>query len=133
MQVQSEVGIESTEEECWAKAGKAPVTTKWVGVNKGTSSRPIVGARLAARDFKTKVREFLLAAMPLLESSKDALLPHMRAKKPRVWRRARWERRKLMIIDVKKVHLNGKVLEGKFAVVHLRDGKIWMLNRWLHV
>ena len=34
---QLEVGIESTEEECWAKTGKAPVATKLVRVNKGTS------------------------------------------------------------------------------------------------
>ena len=45
---QLEVGFESTEEECWAKTGKAPVTTKWVRVNKGTSSNPFISARLVA-------------------------------------------------------------------------------------
>ena len=43
---QLEVGIQSTEEECWAKTGKAPVTTKWVRVSKGTSSNPFIRARL---------------------------------------------------------------------------------------
>ena len=104
---QFEVGIESTEEECWAKTGKAPVTTKWVRVNKGTSSNPFIRARLVARDFKTEGGESLFAAMPLLEAKK--LLFRMAAKEQRVWRRGRWERRKLMFIDVKKAHLNGKV------------------------
>ena len=57
---QLEVGIKSTEEECWAKTRKAPVTTKWV--------------RVVARDFETTARESFFAAMPT--RSEEALLPH---------------------------------------------------------
>ena len=128
---QLEVGIESTEGECWAKTGKAPVTTTWVRVNKGTSSNPFFRARLVARDFKTKGGESLFAAMPPLEAKK--LLFRMAAKEQRVWRRGRWERRKLMFIDVKKAHLNGKVPDDEFAFVKLPDGKIWRLKRWYAV
>ena len=75
---QLEAGIESTDEECWAKTVKAPVTTKWVRVRKGTSSTPFIRARLVARDFKTKGGESLFAAMPPLEARK--LLFRMAAK-----------------------------------------------------
>ena len=85
---QLEVGIESTEEECLAKTGKAPVTTKWVRVNKGTSSNPFIRAGLVARDFKTKGGESLFVAMPPLEAKK--LLFRMAAKEQHVWRRGRW-------------------------------------------
>ena len=37
-----------------------------------------------------------------------------------------------MFIDVKKAHLNGKVLDDEFACVKLPDGKIWRLKRWLY-
>ena len=65
--------------------------------------------RLVARDFKTKGGEPNLAAML-----------------------GRSERRKLMFIDVKKAHLNGKVPYGEFAFVKLPDGRIWRLKRWLY-
>ena len=127
-----EVGIESTEEECWAKTGKAPVTTKWVRVNKGTSSSPIIRARLVAREFKTKGGESPFAAIHLLEAKK--LFFRLIAKEQRVWRRDRWERRKLMLIDLMKVHVNGRVPDDEFAFffVKLPDGKIWRRKRWLY-
>ena len=114
---QLEVGLESTEEECWAKRGKAPVTTKWVRVNKGTSSSPIIRASLVARDFKTKRGESPFAAMPPLEAKK--LLFRMSAEEQRIWWRERWERRKIMFTAVKKAHLNGRVPDDKFPFVKL--------------
>ena len=117
---QLEVGIEWTEEECWAKTEKASVTTMWVRVNKGTSSSPIIRARLVARDFKTKGGESLSAAMPPLEAKK--LFYRMSAKEQRVWRRRRWERRKLMFIDVKKAQLNGMMsLSSNFQMERFGD------------
>ena len=60
-------------EECWARTGKSPTSTRWVDVNKGTSENPDVRCRLVARDFKPKGekdREDLFAAMPPLEAKK---------------------------------------------------------------
>ena len=48
----------------------------------------------------------LFPTMPPLEVKK--LFFRMSAKEQRVWRRGRWERRKLMLMDVKKSHLNGE-------------------------
>ena len=56
--------------ECYEVTGKAPVTTKWVDLNKGTMDKPDVRCRLVARDFKPKGekdRADLFAAMPPLE------------------------------------------------------------------
>ena len=80
---QLEVGNESTEEGCWAKAGKASVTTKWVRVDKGTSSNSFIRARREARDFKTKGGESLFEVFSPLEAKK--LLFRMAAKEQCVW------------------------------------------------
>jgi hypothetical protein len=41
---------ETSVAECWEKTGKAPVTVRWVDVNKGSSEKPAVRCRLVARD-----------------------------------------------------------------------------------
>ena len=41
-------------QECWDMTGKAPVTTKFVDLDKGTEEHPDVRCRLVARDFKPK-------------------------------------------------------------------------------
>ena len=89
------VGIVVPEEECREMTRKEPVTTKWVRVNKGTEDRPVVRARLVARDFRRKEdgRDDLLAAMPPLEAKK--MLFRMAAKDKPVWRNGRLQRRKL--------------------------------------
>ena len=46
--------VEVDTAECWANTGKAPISTKWVKVNKGTTEVPEVRCRLVARDFKPK-------------------------------------------------------------------------------
>ena len=127
------IGEEVEERECWEKLGKAPVTTKFVRVNKGTAADPNVRARLVARDFEAKGddgRVDLFAAMPPLEAKK--MLFRMAAKDKLVWRAGRWQRRKLLFIDVKKAHLNGRVPEDTFAYVRLPDGRVWRLRRWLY-
>ena len=60
-------------EECWGNTGRAPISTKWLDVNKGTDDQQDVRSRLVARDFKPKGdRDFedLFAAMPPLEAKK---------------------------------------------------------------
>ena len=65
--------VEVDTAECWTNTGKAPISIKWVKVNKGTTEVPEVRCRLVARDFKPKGekdRGDLFAAMPPLESKK---------------------------------------------------------------
>ena len=65
--------VETDVAECWAKTGKAPISTKWFKVNKGTVEDPEARCRLVARDFKPKGerdRADLFAAMQPLEAKR---------------------------------------------------------------
>jgi hypothetical protein len=125
------VGGECDPEECWQMTGKAPVTTKFVRVNKGKKQDPDVRARLCGRDFKVKgERDDLFAAMPPLEAKKMLFRQAIRSK--RMWKDRRWQAYKILLIDVKKAHLNGEVPEDVRAYVKLPDGKCWRLKRWLY-
>ena len=70
-----EIGVydEVDLEECFEKTGRAPVSTKWVDVNKGTDDDEEIRCRWVARDFKPKGEKDrcdLFAAMPPLEAKK---------------------------------------------------------------
>jgi len=124
--------------ECWERTGNPPVTTKWVRVNKGTSEAPDVRCRLVARDFKPKGerdRSEIFAAMPPLESKK--LLFQQAVTQNARNRRSGEDGIKVMLIDVKKAHLNGFVGEDEWAYIELpsgvaRKGQCGRLRRWLY-
>jgi hypothetical protein len=107
-------------EDCWKSTGKDPITTKWVDVNKGSTERPDVRCRLVARDFKPKgeaIRADLFAAMPPLEAKK---LLFQKAAVENARNRARGKPGiKVMLVDVKKAHLNGFLEEDEEAFVWL--------------
>ena len=106
MKTEIDLYVDVSEEECWEHTGKAPVSTKWVDVNKGTAQDPDIRCRLVARDFRPRGeqhRENLFAAMPPLEAKK--LLFRMGAAQPRVHREGKMQRMKIMLIDVKKAPL----------------------------
>ena len=119
-----DIGVfeESSEEECIRLTGAPHVSTKWVDTDKGGPEDPLIRSRLVARGFKTKGdndRSDLFAAMPPLEAKR--LLFRM-AMTRRFDQRTHKEKKdvvKLMFIDVKKAHLNGKVKEDEFVFVRL--------------
>jgi hypothetical protein len=109
---------------------KKPTTVKWIDIDKGTAEKPVVRSRLVARDFKGKDggREDLFAATPPWEILKCVLVLARQT-----------EGEKVMLIDVKKAHLNGKVNmedDGRhFIELPLEskaDGKVGELKRWLY-
>ena len=120
---------EKDEEDCWKDTGKPPVSVRWVDVQKGEEVR----CRLVARDFKPKWeddRADLFASMPPLEAKKA--LFSKAASQVGLSRK-----KKLLFIDAKKAHLNGKVDEGTNAYIQLPDevgkpGKVGKLNFWLY-
>ena len=123
-------------EECFRETGRQPISTRWVDVNKGSEERPDVRSRLVARDFKPKGerdRGDLFAAMPPLEAKK--MLFRMAAGQPKEWRGGKWEKQKLMFIDVKKAHLNGVLEAGERAYVTMpgcKPGTCARLKKWLY-
>ena len=122
---------DATNEECFAETGRVPVGTKWVDVNKYTAENPNIRCRLVARDFKPKRekdRADLFASTPLLEVS-------IAATHEKEFREGRWQRPKVMFIDVKKAHLNGRLGPDEVAFVQLLGslpGKCSWLQRWLY-
>ena len=46
------VGTECDENECWKIFGRAPTSTKFVRVNKGSEEKPDVRCRLCGRGFR---------------------------------------------------------------------------------
>jgi hypothetical protein len=125
-------------EECWEDTGKAPVSAKWVDLNKGSQENPDVRCWWVARDFKPKGdkdREDLFAAMPPLEAKK--LLFRMAAAQRKTWRKGVPKKMKLMFIDLKKAHLNAFVADDEKVYVELPEeagapGKCGRLRRWLY-
>ena len=130
---------EVNEDEAWSVTGRAPITTKWVDVNKGTDTNPDVRCRLVARDFKPKGGKStwdVFAAMPPLEAKKILLryaaLKKFAPRKPGIGKEM-----KLLFVDAKNAHLNGVVEEGHHIYVSLppeakSNGKCGKLKRWLY-
>ena len=58
--------------ECWKESDKAPITTRWVDINKGDSVHPEYRSRIVAREMKKQdiFRDDLFAATPPLEAKK---------------------------------------------------------------
>jgi hypothetical protein len=127
---------ESTLEECIRMTGKSPVSTRWVDVDKGRQGVPDIRSRLCARDFKVRGdgREFdVFASMPPLEAKR--MLFRMAVADGAIRKDRKKGKVKLMFIDVKKAHLNGKLKDDEFAYVQLppeAGGGVARLRRWLY-
>ena len=124
---------EATIEQCWEMTGKSPISTKWVDIDKGAIGSPDVRCRLVARDFKPRGerdREDLFAAMPPLEAKK--LLFQKAVNENAKSRAEGGEGVKLMLIDIKKAHLNGFLTKDECAFVMLPNSKCVRLRRWLY-
>ena len=119
--------------ECWEKTGKAPVTVRWVDVNKGGKELidMVIRCRLVARDFKgsDKDRDDLFAATPPIENKR--LLLSRAATRGR-----NGKFRKLLFVDARKAHLNPKCEEEVYIELPPGakggEGMCGKLNYWLY-
>ena len=116
-------------DEAWAKTGRGPVSVRWVDADKGAEGMPNIRCRLVARDFKSKDgrdREDLFAATPPLELLKCLLSKAVSGSK----------RRKILVIDVKKAHLNPECDQDVYIELPPEaspgPGKCGKLVHWLY-
>ena len=120
----------------WEATGAKPKSCKWVDVNKGTDPLPNVRCRWVARDFKPRGerdREDLFADMPPLEAKRLLL----RMTKIDDWKNGRKRIIKVLLIDVRKAHLNAVCEEDAFVEIPpesilYQEGKCGKLKRWLY-
>ena len=132
MEKELDMFVPATWEECVKETGRPPISIKWVDVDKGTVQNQIIRSRLVARDFRVKGesdRSDLFAAMPLLEAKRMLFRIAVRR-----CREKSCEMYKIMLIDVKKAHLNGEVPEDEkvFVLLPSEAGRgVARLKRWL--
>ena len=113
-----------------AASGHRIVSVKWMDTNKGTEENPEIRCRLVARDFRgpDKDREDLFAVFSPWELKK--LLVSYAAD------RSDSTTRKMLLIDVKKAHLNSQCTEDVFIELPEEVGaaqdKVGKLRRWLY-
>ena len=63
-----------TTQECYAKIRKAPITVRWIDINKGDGVNPNYRSRLVAREINTHKCDDLFARIPPLEAL-NSILP----------------------------------------------------------
>ena len=109
----------------------APISTKWVDVNKAAPPEVQARSRLVARDFKgsDNDRDDLFAETPPLEAKKMLFSRAATRKRDGGYR-------KLMFIDVKKAHLYPKCERDVYvelpAEAGAAKGLCGKLNYWLY-
>ena len=84
--------------ECWEKTDKAPVTTKWIDINKGDQTKPKYRSRNVAREIACSKQDGLFAATPPLEVMKLLLSTLTSSNKGE----------RLMIMDVKRAYFHAR-------------------------
>ena len=110
--------------------GQRVVSVKWVDTNKGTDDKPEVRCRLVARDFKgpEKDREDLFAATPPWELKRLLMSHAAEVSGGKV--------RKMLLIDVKKAHLNSECKDDVYIELPEEVGaganQVGKLRRWLY-
>ena len=60
-------------EECYKKTGRAPITVRWIDINKGDQKNPNYRSRLVAREVNIHQMDDLFAWTPPLEALKSIL------------------------------------------------------------
>jgi hypothetical protein len=82
--------------ECWQETGKAPIGSKWVDVNKGDATKPMIRSRFVVKEIATYKSDDFFAATPPLEALR--LLLAMAA--------SSGHDIKVEVLDARKAHLH---------------------------
>ena len=113
----------ATSGECVEGTGRPPISTKWVDVNKGTVQNQIIRSRLGWLG---------------ISASRASPTGPISLRRCHLWRpsaccfawlfgvvgRSRVKGTRIMLIDVKKAHLNGEVPQGREGLRVAAVGKL---------
>ena len=110
-------------------SGHRIVSGKWVDTNRGTENKPEIRCRLVARDFRRQGQGGSLCGCTTVGAEEAA---DCRTRPER----SNGKTRKMLLIDVKKAHLNSECTEDVFIElpeeVGAAKGKVGKLRRWLY-
>ena len=84
--------------EAWERTGKAPISSRWIDINKGDEERPAYRSRLVIQEIRQDGVESIFAATPPLESIRFLLS----LQRSRVGY-------KIMFIDIRRAHWTAKI------------------------
>jgi hypothetical protein len=82
--------------DCWRETGRAPIGSKWVDVNKGDATKPLIRSRFVVKEIATYKTDDFFAATPPLESFR--LLLSLAASDA--------DDIKIEVLDARKAHLH---------------------------
>ena len=103
-------------EEARAHPTGKKVGVRWVDVDKGSSEAPVIRSRLVCQEFAgSEVRNDLFAATPPLSATRSLL--SLAASKGR----SQWKADRIMVVDVKKAFLYGKIDRTVFVELPKED------------
>ena len=100
-----------TREEAFRNQGKAPITVKWVDVNKGDEQNPKYRSRLVAREIRKPGEDSIFAPTPPLEALRTVLshaATDMPGRKKHVRDEVSDDRTQVSVIDIKRAYFNAK-------------------------
>ncbi len=83
--------------DCWAETGKAPIGSKWVDVNKGDATKPLIRSRFVVKEIATYKSDDFFAATPPLEALRLLLSVAASSEHHDI---------KIEVLDARKAHLH---------------------------
>ena len=109
--------------EAFERMGKAPITTKWVDVNKGDDEEPNYRSRLVAREIRKKWEDSIFAPTPPLEALRSILSA---TATQGTWTQEQWNagptsnrRLQVSLIDISRAYFNARTSEDHPVYVEL--------------
>ena len=101
-------------QEAFARAGKAPMTVKWVDTNKGDDEHPNYRSRLVAREICKRGDDSIFAPTPPLEALRAILMPAATPKlgAPDWVTLEGLHRMQISFVDISRAYLNART-DGK--------------------
>ena len=116
------VWTKATRQEAFAKQGKAPITVKWLDVNKGDDESPNYRSRLVAREVRRPWEPSMFAPTPPLEALRSVLslaATNLPGTQEHVRDGAASTRTQISVIDIKRAYFNARTDEDSPTYVEL--------------
>ena len=116
-------------EECMAKTGKRPIGGRWVDINKGGPTNPLIRCRYVAQEVAHFKDDDFFAAMPPLEALRMLISEAATNRKPSQLGK------KLLVIDARKAHLHVTAVRELYVELPpeiRRPGRCGRLKRCLY-